>query len=137
MGMFDYIDCKYPLPDAPNGWSGFQTKSFGDGFVGGYMDNYTITKEGGLVLHKVKYEFVEEKDRPYYGTPDWDENPIFKMIGSIKSTPVGDEAIDHHGYINIYDYATGSGGVWFEYDIKFTDGKVTDVKRINRELDDE
>ena len=134
MGMFDNIKCEYPLPDC-DGVVDFQTKSFGDGFVGGFMDDYTITKNGDLILHKVKWEHVEEKDRPYYGTPEWDNNPIFQMVGSLKTIPVSDDKVEYHGIVNIYTQEiTGNGSQWLEYNIKFTDGTVSGVERVYREF---
>ena len=130
MGMFDTVECEYPLPGCPHSLKEFQTKSFGDGFVGGFMDNYTITQDGKLIWHEKTWEYVEEKDRPYYGKPEWKKNPLFRVIGSMKGKSLGDKEIKHHGYINIY---TMVGNDWWEYDIKFTDGKVTDVERIIRD----
>lgn len=128
MGMFDNVKCEYPLPDTTAGMDlDFQTKAFGDGFVGGYMDDYTITKEGELIFHKRAWELVEEKDRPYYGKPEWDSNPFLQLTGSMKVIHLGDETMDYHGIINIY---TMVGDTWYEYEFKFTDGKVADVKRI-------
>ncbi len=128
MGMFDNVKCEYLLPETNAGIKlDFQTKSFGDDCVGGFMDNYTITEDGGLILHKEVWEFVEEKDRPYYGKPEWDDNPLVRLAGSMKSIPMGDEVLDHNGVINIY---TNVGDTWYEYEIKFTDGKVADIKRI-------
>ena len=134
MGMFDNVRCEYPLPDTPPKIQSdvFQTKSFGDGYIGGFMDDYTITKDGQLIFHKTAWEFVEEKDRPYYGKPEWDKNPFLQLAGSMKAVPLGDEVIEHHGIIHIYN--TDSNHVWFEYEIKFTDGKVSDAKRLYKEL---
>jgi hypothetical protein len=132
MGMFDNVKCKYPLPEA--GFvqdEVFQTKGFGDGFVGGFMDDYTITEEGELVLHKKEWEWVEEEDRLYYGTPEWDENPIFRMVGCMRGKPLGDEVVKHHGDILIY---ADVAGTWYEYKIRFTEGKVSKIERIYREF---
>lgn len=131
--MFDHVECRYPLPDSTEKAQNalFQTKAFGDGFTGGFMDDYTITEEGTLVLHTKSYEIVPDKERPYYGKPEWDKNPLFQMIGSMKSIPEGDEVKEYHGIINIY---TDIDGEWFEYEIKFTDGKVSGIKRIYREF---
>jgi hypothetical protein len=49
----------------------------------------------------------------------------------MKAVPVGDEVVDFHGFVNIY---TDVADEWFEYEVKFTDGKVSDVKRIYREF---
>ena len=134
MGMYDNVKCEYPLPDTPpsiqNGE--FQTKAFGDGFIGGFMDNYTITEGGKLILHKEAWEAVPEEDRPYYGKPEWDKNPLLQLAGSMKSVPLGDEIIEHNGVIHIYNLDSNS--VWFEYEIKFTDGIVANVKRLYKEF---
>lgn len=133
MGMYDNIKCDYPLEGGV--WDEvFQTKSFGDGFTGGFLDDYTITAEGELVLHKTAWEVVPEQERPYWGKPEWDKNPLMQVAGSMKSIPLGDEVIEHHGVVNMYTQVTGSGGAWIEYEIKFTDGKVADVKRIYKEF---
>lgn len=129
--MYDNVKCEYPLPEVKHGME-FQTKAFGDGFTGGFMDNYTITKEGELIFHKTAWEMVPEEERPYYGKPEWEKHPLMQICGSMKSIPLEDEIIDYHGAINIY--SIDSKDEWFEYEIKFTDGKVTDVKRIYREF---
>lgn len=137
MGMSDNVKCEYPLPDTPEKiqTGSFQTKSFGDGFTGGFMDNYTITKDGQLILHKEVWEIVPEEERPYYGKPEWNKNTLFQIMGSMKAIPVGDEIVEHHGIISIYDdHADPKSNKWFEYEIKFTDGKVSDIKRIYREF---
>ena len=130
MGMYDNVDCKYPLPEVKPGMD-FQTKDFGDGFTGGFLDSYTITKEGELIFHKTSWEVVPEEDRPYYGKPEWKNNPLMQVCGSMKSVPLGDENMEYHGTLNIYTIAANDE--WFEYELKFTDGKVVDVKRIYRE----
>jgi len=134
MGMFDNVKCEYPLPDTTENIQDhtFQTKSFGDGYIGGFMDDYTITKDGELVYHKVAWEVVPEERRPYWGKPEWKKNPLLQVCGSMKSVPLGDEVIEYHGTVNIYDGS--DAGDWFEYDIKFTDGKVAGIKRIYREF---
>lgn len=133
MGMFDNVKCEYPLPETNAGMKlDFQTKSFGDDFVGGFMDNYIITEDGQLILHKETWEFVEEEDRPYYGKPEWNEFPLVRMAGSMKAIPLGDETIEYHGIVNIY---VDMDGTWYEYDIKFTDGKVANIKRIYGEFE--
>jgi len=134
MGMYDNVKCEYKLPDTPPKIQAdvFQTKAFGDGMTGGYMDDYTITKDGRLLLHKKAWEVVPEEERPYYGKPEWDKRGLFQLMGSMKAVPLGDDVIEHHGIIHIYNM--DSNEVWFEYEIKFTDGTVTDVKRLYKEF---
>lgn len=131
MGMFDNVKCEYPLPAAPAEIqeSIFQTKDFYNA-----MDDYTITKEGRLILHKKVYDEVPEEERPYYGKPEW-EKPLFRMMGCLKARHVADVDTHHHGYIHVYTIANffdnDPRGEWFEYKIKFTNGKVESVERIN------
>ena len=132
MGMFDNVKSDYDLPEALPGVR-YQTKSFGDGYVGGFMDDYTITKEGKLIFHNTTYEVVPEEERPYWGKPEWKKNPLMQVCGSMRVASVKDEELDFHGIINIY---TEFQGEWFEYEIKFTDGVVVDAKRIYREFGD-
>jgi hypothetical protein len=133
MGMFDTINCKYPLPDLPAGvkTDNCQTKAFGDGFVGGFMDDYTITVAGRLIYHKATYEMVPEEERTYYGTPEWDKNPLLQICGSMKSIPLGDEEMDYTGVVNII---VGVDPVWIEYDIEFVGGSVISVEKLYREF---
>lgn len=134
MGMFDTIKCEYPLPGAPDGGD-FQTKSFGDGYVGGFMDDYTLTKEGKLIHHKCDYEAVPEKERPYYGKPEWDKNPLLQVCGMLRPINEEDVEMDYHGHINMHASVGNTvSGTWFEYNVKFTDGVVESVERIYREF---
>ena len=99
MGMFDNVKSDYDLPEALPGVR-YQTKSFGDGYVGGFMDDYTITKEGKLIFHNTTYEVVPEEERPYWGKPEWKKNPLMQVCGSMRVASVKDEELDFHGIIN-------------------------------------
>jgi hypothetical protein len=126
MGMFDELICEYPLPDSAVQNEVFQTKS-----LDCTMDRYTITKDGRLILHKVRYESVPEEERPYYGTPEWDESPFLQVAGSLKSVPVGDVAIPYHGYIRFYTYlGKHPDGESFEYLAKFTNGRLKEIRQV-------
>jgi len=126
MGLYDDVKCKYKLPDAPRVVQNdvFQTKD-----LDCMMCSYTITEDGGLVQHIYEYYEVPEEERPNYGTPEWENKPLAKLIGSMGSKFLEDKEINYHGIISIYTIAKGNA--WWEYEIKFTDGKVIDVKRIN------
>ena len=59
MGMYDSIDCQYPLPmpDDPKGYTGsfgFQTQDFECA-----LDIYIIDKDGQLFLEQRETEWVE------------------------------------------------------------------------------
>jgi len=129
MGLYNNVKCEYILPEAPKEIQDdvFQTKNFEC-----LLDNYTITKDGELIHHLCEYESVPEEERPYYGTPEWDKNPIYHWMGSMKSKFIKDVKVNHHGIIHIYTIIKDNE--WWEYEIKFIDGKVTNVKRINKDL---
>lgn len=132
MGMFDELICEYPLPDSQVQEETFQTKS-----LDCTMDRYTITKDGRLILHKVRYEPVPEEERPYYGTPEWDKSPFLQVMGSLQSVPVGDVAIPYHGYIRFYTYLDQHpAGELFEYLAKFTNGRLEEIRRAQEGGDD-
>src|SRR5919199_863327 len=132
MGLFDEITCKYPLPDPVVQDEIFQTKSFDP-----IMDRYTITEDGRLILHSVRYESVPEEERPYYGTPEWDK-PLGQLIGFMRSVPTGDVEIPYHGdivfYTSIGSHEEGTFE-WFEYKARFTEGRLQWIKRLESEWD--
>ena len=129
MGMFDEIKCEYPLPDPEVQDEVFQTKNFEN-----LMDCYTITQDGRLIKHEVRWESVPEEERPYYGTPDW-EKPFLRLMGSLKTVPVGDIEIPYHGDIRFYTSKEQEGAdkhKWYEYCVRFTEGRVQWIKRIQK-----
>ncbi len=130
MGMFDELKCEYPLPDADVQDRTFQTKS-----LECLMDRYTITREGRLILHKVRYEHVPEQEREYYGTPEWDEKPFVRIFGMLRSIPVGDVDMAYHGDITFctsIGSREGEDFEWFEYKARFTEGSLQWIERIPR-----
>lgn len=98
MGMFDYLKCKYPLPDLAVQDETFQTKSLEK-----VLGDYTITADGRLILHAVRYEAVPEKKRPFYDKPEW-EKPFGKIFGAMTSVPTGDVEIAFHGDVRFYTF---------------------------------
>ena len=125
MGMFDEIRCDYPLPDSEVQAQVFQTKSLDNA-----LDRYTITRDGRLILHHVRYESVPEEERPYYDTPEWETNPVARSFGCMRAVPIGDVEIPHHGDI-IFHTSIGEGKDHnrFEYRVRFTEGQVQWIKR--------
>jgi hypothetical protein len=129
MGMFDELTCEYPLPDGEVQEDLFQTKS-----LDCTLDHYTITKDGRLILHKVRYESVPEEERPYDGTSEWKEPTASQLMGSLRSVPVGDVVIPYHGYIRFYTYVgKHPAGELFEYLAKFTDGRLVEMRRVQED----
>jgi hypothetical protein len=116
MGMFDYLTCEIPLPaDPPPPPKGteFQTKDTEAQF----MEYYTITREGRLLHHSVRYEQVPKAERPY---PDAADDSFKALAGSIRLVPTGDVDTNYHGYVRFYEYSETRE--WWEYRAKFTDG---------------
>lgn len=142
MGMFDRIVMEYPLPDpgavAVKEW---QTKDFPDP----YLENYKITADGRLMRERVHYEDKSDPKAPKGSL----ENPWGCM------TPVHEawEDMNYHGMLNFYgDAHTGEllaislkpetfgqdlnhpeEMEWFEYNAKFTDGKLVEIERLRHE----
>jgi hypothetical protein len=61
MGMFDNLRIEAPLPDAELQDRTFQTKS-----LECCLSDYTITRDGHLVLRQVEWEVTPEEERPFY-----------------------------------------------------------------------
>jgi hypothetical protein len=129
MGMFDNVKMEYPLPDPEVQDQTFQTKD-----LECLLDNYTVTREGHLILHKVRFETVPEEERPGFGKPEWDEAPVFRIIGSLRRVPVGDVEIPHAGCLSIHT-SMGSRETgdfrWYEYIMLFTEGRVESIRRVD------
>jgi hypothetical protein len=125
MGLYDYllIDTKMlPVTDEEKIIIGdeplWQTKDFDN-----LMTEIYITDDGELKINKWEYEFVPKEERPY---PDNDG--FMGMIGSLKRNHVRLVTIPHHGYVN---FGSQVNGKWYEFNAKFTDGKLVEIKRIN------
>ena len=123
MGMFDTVTCRYPLPHHQD--AEFQTKSLarlvhGEGVFGGLMDEYEITAEGTLRCHVHEREMVDDASHPlgmYFrsGRDWWEDVP------------------DVHGDVWIYTSDETDGDhVWTEFRVRFTNGRVQDVKVAER-----
>lgn len=112
MGMFDSINCKYPLPmpENPRGYTGsvdFQTKCLDLN-----MDNFEIREDGTLWKSNVMFETTDDALRPY----------------KIKDT----QWVPHNitQTIEIYDYInpdTKGVDCSISYQITIIDGKVQKV----------
>jgi hypothetical protein len=99
MGMFDYIVCKYPLPnnfDATN--TTFQTKS-----LHCHLDKYTISSEGILLLNQ-KLDPTEENDE------------VIALID-----------IKYTGNISFYTFIKNDVKQWYEYSATFINGKLQNI----------
>lgn len=153
MSVYDHIKCLWPLPD-----SGFDNEEFQTKCLGTWFNDYTITVAGRLIHHTVREEPVAEKDRPLFGTPEWqDGDPFAKMCGSMKLIPMGDVDTNYDGLLSFYTsrmwigekkyHVSGGdeGGTYvlfadghkeygryeaFEYVATFSNGQLRMLKRV-------
>jgi hypothetical protein len=124
MGMFDHVRVEYPLPDPAHNSLSYQSKS-----LDCTLTEYVVEKDGTLTCFDQKYEFVPEEQRPYYGKPEWDENPFYKIHGSMKLiSEVKRTLADYHGDLSVY--TSDDNRDWIEYNLRFSEGKLTKVRRV-------
>ena len=132
MGVFDTVECLYPLPE---GYEHLQNDKFQTKCLYKTLDNYTINRKGQLIHHRVRSEEVPEEERTYYGTEKWDVptlNFMYRTTGSMKTVAIDDHDEEWHGDINIYTHrGEHSDGTfeWFEFTVSFAEGKVEWIKR--------
>lgn len=106
MGMYDYV--RVNIDKLPITAEDAKIFGFGDTFdfqSKGWecrLGILIITDEGTLI-----YE--------YYESLFEDEERTKKIL------------TDYHGYLNFYDYVNTQ---WFEFNAKFTDGKLVEIKRV-------
>ena len=103
---------KKRIPDN-NVW---QTKSFDND-----MSEYYITDDGGINQNIFQYESVPKEERPY---PN--DNGILGLAGSIRKIDEKIVPIEYHGIVKFYSNVDKE---WFEFEAKFTDGKLINIKR--------
>ena len=106
MGMFDNLECEYPLPAKPsNTW--WQTKTFPHP----YLEDYRITAEGRLLKRdQWSMKELEAGGDPADNRATWTE-------------------LNYHGVVNFYTLDDETDE-WFECDAKFTDRQLVSVERV-------
>jgi hypothetical protein len=109
MGMFDEVYCEADLPPGhPESERSFQTKSLVN-----CLDRFTITKEGRLILHSVRYVSSEKPGRAL---------PLMTAI------PTGDVDTEFHGDIRLLCTARDSSR---EYVARFTHGTLEWIRPLS------
>lgn len=116
MGMFDYLQCDYPLPDGrvvegPV----FQTKEFDC-----FMNIVRITSAGRIILQDSHYEDVPKAERPY---PDAPDGSFKALCGCMRRVVDGESDAEFHGDLNFY----GDPG---DFIARFTDGQLQWIKPV-------
>jgi hypothetical protein len=122
MGMYDSIDCQYPLPmpDDPKGYTGsfgFQTKDFDCA-----LDIYIIDKDGQLFLEQREMEWVE-------GNPNG--KGFLEKSGYAKTVKTWLEPLNNTCTVEFYDYSHSNNtdyDYWIVYNAIFINGKLSEVK---------
>lgn len=133
MGMFDSIQCNYPLPlplevldYLPDIYEQeFQTKDLEN-----LLDNYILTEDGELLEIKKKYKWKD------------DENSFLKGYMEV----IKEEIVptNFHGMVNFYCYETvyedssltKSKDISIDYLAKFTNGKLSNIELLTYEIVD-
>jgi hypothetical protein len=140
MGMFDSIQCNYPLPlpleivdifpDVYN--QEFQTKDLEN-----LLDNYILNEDGELLWVKKEYKWVDDEDAFLKG---YMEKISEEIIPS-----------NFHGILNFYCYETvhesgqtmsfkdgevNAKDVSIDYLAKFTNGKIDFIEVLSYEVSD-
>ena len=82
----------------------------------GCTEEWFQTKDLGCDLSK--FEIDGDGRLMRFGEGFWGEEPLTEP-----------EDMEHHGYLNFY--TSDSAGIWHEYDAKFTDGKLVEIKLHN------
>jgi hypothetical protein len=122
MGMYNSVDCHYPLPmpEDPKGYTGshgFQTKDFECA-----LDVYIIDKDGQLLLERRDSEWIE-------GDPNG--KSFLDKMGHVKTIKTWLEPLTNTCTIQFYDFIDSNKtdyDYWIVYDAVFIEGKMKEVK---------
>ncbi len=122
MGMYDSIDCQYPLPmpEDPKGYTGsygFQTKDLENS-----LDIYIIDKDGQLSIERRDTEWVQ-------GDPNG--KSFLEKSGYLKTKKTWLEPLKDTCTIQFYDYLSSNKtdyDYWIVYDAVFIEGKIKEIK---------
>lgn len=135
MGMFDTIECNYPLPISKELLDveeldiyevELQTKSFNN-----LMERYIISENGELFLFKNQYKWVDDDSCFLKGYMEETSSDLVKQ--------------NFHGIINFYFYESyvrrKSGNVKEftvsgDYEAKFNDGMLVSIELVEHSIED-
>ena len=135
MGMFDNIQCNYPLPVSKELLDveefdicevEFQTKSLEN-----LLELYIISEQGELIRRKAQYE--------------WKNDDSYFLKGYADIVSEEDIKQDFHGVLEFYcyeSYLKDDGDkkkeitISVDYEAKFVDGKLTSVHLVDQSITD-
>ena len=133
MGMYDSIECSDEMPYndemaslglSARNWE-FQTKDLNN-----CLDVYVL-QDDTLLEKKYKESKLIE--------PDTTEKGRWGSFGHMEYSGLYLEDTKYHGKIRMYDYrqdVLGKWDCWIEYEVTFTDGKVTNKNLVEFRKDD-
>jgi len=127
MGMFDWLDCKYPLPDGHVSKDHeFQTKDTPLQF----LEVYTITAAGRLVADECHYEEVTKE---FWERVEKDAKASDDLRGRVRRV-VDSADVDQnfHGALVFYGDSE-TDGFWRTYRARFTDGALVRIELVEKE----
>lgn len=133
MGMFDSIECDYPLPlplevvdIMPDPYSQeFQTKDLEN-----LMDTYILSEEGELLWIKKEYKWKDDDDSFLKG---------YMEVTKQEIVPTNFHGIlNFYCYETVYDETTSNNvkDVSIDYLAKFTNGKLENIEMLSYEIND-
>lgn len=104
MGMFDYIRIEshlLPISEAEQVDIELEDAAFQTKDLECHLNMYQITPDGSLILVNEMYDDFQYRE--------------------------SHKEVKYHGYLNFYSDVFGT---WYEFQAKFTDGKMVEVKRL-------
>jgi hypothetical protein len=133
MGMFDSIQCEYPLPlplEVIDILPDIYEKEFQTKDLENLLDTYILNEDGELIWNKKQYKWKDDDDAFFKGHMEVIKN---EMIPS-----------EFHGVLNFYCYETvkedessdKAKDVVIDYLAKFTNGKIENIEILSYEIID-
>jgi hypothetical protein len=133
MGMFDSVQCNYPLPlplDVVDIYPDIYDQEFQTKDLENLLDNYILNEDGELLWIKKEYE--------------WKDDDGHFLKGYMEVTKEEIVPSNFHGILNFYCYETveedaennKAKDVSIDYLAKFTNGKIENIEVLSYEIID-
>jgi hypothetical protein len=133
MGMFDSVQCNYPLPlplDVVDIYPDLYEKEFQTKDLENLLDHYILNEDGELLWIKKEYE--------------WKDDDSHFLKGYMEVTKEEIVPSNFHGILNFYCYETveedvennTAKDVSIDYLAKFTNGKIENIEILSYEIID-
>lgn len=110
MGLYDYINCKYPLPREGANALEYQTKDT----PAQYLDRYEIREDGSLW-----HEAYDTEDRS-----DPSATGLYGLFGCAAKVNQRWERVFFTGEIVFYDFLDDDDATWVEWSAYYIDGSL-------------